>query len=670
MMQALLSASRAHRPSASSPWRDRARFPWRISAPGILVLWTCLALPCAAQTPTEKTLATEAPAQGEISKPSPAAKTPAPTVEQIHAVVRQLDDNDFDTRQGAMSQLEAWTEAPAAQPSLARVLQTVLLDPRSSFEIRTVCEPMLARLPQTPEEPLATVDLAEIDKLIAQTDSDSFNVRAGAAARLAWLGKHDAQTALQVAQRMKVLLSNPALQPEMRERLTAIWQTARGVWLASDPATWPRPDVSDAQLEAWVAELRRPIENKAAQWKSDRAERELFDLLAHDDQVARVRTVIERNLPLEAAKTELAADVVFRGTPQNFDLLQAEFEAEDRLERLHEWTKPAMVAEIWRDHSHDFIQYLQIGVPQYPEGTLNPRATHFDRIDEKTAHCESGNSLASGDYPLGVAIPPTRTDQDASKSGRMFHLINLSTPRRRLLYENYHLKRSEPQRLTDISERTTAWLLAQKRTLTEREILMLAQLDPTIVSRFIGPYLAATEDAPRTEALDEYPMLGRESRHALLCLMLAEIGTHECLPGLSDAIVAGKLPTPNDRAAYHIGWLAALAIADRDPWSGADDWLAALITRDDSLHTVRDSPPDVGATAAAMLLVRHGASISEFGLVESPDGQLPGLNFPLCRFNTVERRQQVLRWWKEHRPKVPSAATDKPTRHAPALLPS
>src|SRR6185436_7373937 len=105
---------------------------------------------------------------------------------------------------------------------------------------------------------------------------------------------------------------------------------------------------------------------------------------------------------------------------------------EQRLRAVYEWTQPAMVAEIWSAQRHVTIQYLLVDVPQFPEGGL--RATHFDSIDERTAHCVSGNSLVPGDYAVGVAIP--------HPEGRevMFHLQNLPTPRRRLAY-TYKVKR-------------------------------------------------------------------------------------------------------------------------------------------------------------------------------------------------------------------------------------
>ena len=612
-------------------------------------------LPAFAQAQTTVSAATGPKASAAAATASGEA---APTAEQIRATVEALDDDSFRTRQFALTRLNGWAALPAAQASLAEVLRATLLDPNTSFEVRTVCEPLLVQLPNPEAKADAAADPGEIDRLIALCDADTFTVRAGAAVRLAWLARGDAKVALSISNKIKQQLADPELSSEKRTRLTEVWEAARGVWLASDSSGWPRPQVTDAQVEAWVNTLGAPGVDKAARIASDCAERELFDLMSHDDQVARVRAAIEKRLPnaAMAAEPEPAND--------NFEHLQAEFEAIDRVQRMYEWTKPAMVAEIWKQGRHDCTQYLEIGVKQYLQGAMNPRPTLFDQIDNQTARCVSGNSLAPGDYPVGIAIPPTSLASGIDKDGRMFHLINLSTPRLRLLYENYQLKRSEETRLAELTERSIAWMLAQKRTLTDREILMLTQLEPIAVSRFVGPYLAATEDATLVEPTKEPPGVDRpkdntldgfNSRHALLCMVLSEIGNHECLPGLTEGIRRGRIPGPSNRSMYHVGWLSALAIADRDPWPGLDDWLASLIDCDDPLHQAPVNPPDIGATAAAMLLIRHGASISEFGLIEYSDGQPTGMNIPLCRFNATERRAQVLQWWKQRRPKTPAA---------------
>src|SRR5262249_30614073 len=156
------------------------------------------------------------------------------------------------------------------------------------------------------------------------------------------------------------------------------------------------------------------------------------------------------------------------------------------------------------------------------------------------------------------------------------------------------------ERLRELSERTTAWMKAQKRCLTEREIALLRQLNGAEVSRFAGPYLLSIDDRPKAEP-EEFQFGGRGSRHALLCGVLLEVGTHEVLPDLAEASRRGSLPAPTEELRYHIGWLAAFAIAERDPWPGLDEWLASLIDLSQPISTLSDPPPEVGATAAAIL---------------------------------------------------------------------
>src|SRR4029078_5820862 len=85
-------------------------------------------------------------------------------------------------------------------------------------------------------------------------------------------------------------------------------------------------------------------------------------------------------------------------------------DAEARLREIADFARPAMAAEVWTHSSFDWehrqhvtVQHLLVDVPQYPE--ISTKATHFDRIDDKTAHCVSGNNLTPGDYPVGGAIP-------------------------------------------------------------------------------------------------------------------------------------------------------------------------------------------------------------------------------------------------------------------------
>ena len=64
-----------------------------------------------------------------------------------------------------------------------------------------------------------------------------------------------------------------------------------------------------------------------------------------------------------------------------------------------------------------------------------------------------------------------------------------------------------------------------------------------------------------------------------------------------------------------------------------------------------------GATAAAMLLKRHGENTADFGVAEVADQDLRGWGIPASRFTTPAARQQVREWWqkRQSQPKAPGA---------------
>ena len=148
------------------------------------------------------------------------------------------------------------------------------------------------------------------------------------------------------------------------------------------------------------------------------------------------------------------------------------------LQSVLDCARPAMVAEYWQNRRCRSQQYLMIGIPSLPEGA--PRPSHFDRIDNKTAHCVSGSNLSPGDHPVGLAIPHPHP----SLPGAFFHLVNLPTPRRRMVYEQSTGQGSDATRLAEISRRTLDKVLLEKRKLTDREIVILATLSRAEVSRF------------------------------------------------------------------------------------------------------------------------------------------------------------------------------------------
>lgn len=244
-----------------------------------------------------------------------------------------------------------------------------------------------------------------------------------------------------------------------------------------------------------------------------------------------------------------------------------------RLKELLDWMKPELVAEFWRGGRQLGEQHLVVGVP-----TLSPNApkpTHFDRADDRTAHYVSGNSLLPGDYPVGEAFPNPQYEQC------FFHLVNLPTPRRRMAY-SYAIRGTEAERLVAISRRTLDRVLAQKRSLNEPELVMLGELSAAEVSRFAGRYFLAIDDSPLA-AIGPMRLGGRPSRFGLICARLADDGTKDAMPGLAEAIAKDRFLPPNGLGPYRLHWVAALSIAARDPWPGVDAWLAGQIGQRDLL---------------------------------------------------------------------------------------
>jgi hypothetical protein len=605
---------------------------WNFVCSVLTLLGTCLGAPARASTDETGTTA--------------AGTTEVGTTEAMAKCVAELNSDHFDVRRHGAEALQALAQQPSAQAALAIELERLLLAPDTPYEVRALCEPILSRLPPPAEENSPPIALEEIYSLMQDVDAASYGQRMGAALRLQWIAKRNPQWAATVAEKLKQRLQDPQLTSDTRRRLAEVREAAWVRWLASDPANWAAPTATEKQVETWLQTL---ISTTASAVEQESADRELTDLVVYEAWAPKLRTAVEKLL-------------------QSPDLSS---EAIERLTRLSDLSRPAMVAEIWHERTNNTLQYLLVDVPQYPEGAL--RATHFNRIDDTTAHCVSGNSLAPGDYPVGVAIPITHPEADYSEV-RMFQLMNLPNARRRLLYDLVQLKLSPEQRLHELSERTTAWMTAQKRCLSEREIALLRHLDGAIVSRFAGPYLLSIDDQPKTEA-ELAQFAGSASRHTLLCAVLVEIGTHEVLPSLVEAARRDRLPVPTEEPAprngplddnrrdvppglrYHFGWLAAFAIAERDPWPGLDEWLAGILDVSQPISKLPDPPPEVGATAAAMLLTRHGENTADFGVAEVADQDLRGWGIPASRFTTPAARQQVREWWQKRQtqPKAPGA---------------
>jgi len=415
-----------------------------------------------------------------------------------------------------------------------------------------------------------------------------------------------------ILQRAGQRLADPALSTDSRQRLEAIWDQVFGVWLALDPAQDTLPRFSREQIEQWADQLASPwpAGSGEAQHAYRSAERQLRLALARDENVPIVRKALETRMANPPDRTAIL-----------------------RLEALHYWTKPALVAEYWHGHRQVGEQHLIVGEPSQAERAIRP--SHFDYIDDRVARCVSGNSLSPGEYPSGVAFPhPTNP--------AFFHLVNLPTPRRRMLY-GYESKTDDAVRLTQISRRTRLRWLEEKHVLNDRDVEMLEELDWAEASRFIGQYVNRMPDEPdlTTDVGDPRP-----SRHAMLCLFLVQRGTQEAIPGLLNAIERNRFLRPT-RPPYELPWCAALAIAQRDPWPEVDTWLAGLLVRKVPLRIGDDNGPELGATAAGLLLRRHDRQPEAMGLeatgtILGDETELDGYRFP-----SDEVREEMQRWWSD-----------------------
>lgn len=552
--------------------------------------------------------------------PSKGQRAPAVSAE-IARLIADLDGDRFDLRRRAVARLEELTAEPGSATILSRRIEQVLVMPNTSLEVRKQLERLQRRLPKTPLPPDKEVSNEELDRLVRQLDDDSYGARLAAGKRLEWL-LGNSRLAYPIMLRLKEKISADNLSTSARQTVEPIYERARGAWLTSNPAHWNLAPVSPAQIARWIEDLAAPQPAAPSGGKRQAVEvafRELRDVLARDAEVPKLKTALEARL----ADTKLTRA------------------STARLQELRELTRPAMVAEYWEGRRHLNSQHLLIGVPSLSLGAERP--SHFDRIDERTAHCVSGQNLSPGDYPVGAAFPHPRRD------GALFHLVNLSLPRLRMAYA-YQSRRDEALRLAELSRRTLDRYLARKTPLDLRELRLLEQLDPGEVSRFAGQFFLAVDDQPMPRDENE-ALTPKTSRHGAICVILAGEGTQEAMPGLLKALEGKRFLPPTAAAPYQLPWIAALAIAVRDPWPGADLWLAGLIERTDPLVQGRAEGPELGATAATILLQHHEQDPAAFGSQSSADETLHALGLSGRRFAAPQSRDKVLQWWKERREK-------------------
>lgn len=537
------------------------------------------------------------------------------------------------TRAGIRAQAEQRLRQMRADPSVAGCLDEYvrrsLWRTDLSYETRRIlaslqpldqpsgkAAPEQASASSTPDQP-PRLSKAEVRQEIEALLDDHFARRAAARHRLAVAFRNPSSCAAAIDAMRSIIRGSELDLAAIREIRNA-WEAALAGWVV---ASQPEP-----RLEEWSrGELVECLERLTAAVNSASAlapERAALSVLHFECALAD---------PLGLA---VAVDVLQEWSDRSISP-----EVRPVIEQLREWTKPAMVAEYWSEGRHLGEQHMLVGVPSQVPGAARP--SHFARIDDRWAECVSGNSLSPGQYPTHVAIPHPMSES------AFFHLVNLPTPRRRLAYR-YTSKLDDSRRLVEISRRTIDRFLDPPRPLTEPETVLLGLLDPAEVGRFVEKYFFQVEDGPFNQSDPAQPRLGgRPSRLGLVCAILAKKGDRRSLSGLMRAIAQGRFRPPTSDCPYRMEYVALIAVAGRD---GRDDALRCLIEIVDNCSNLaedgRAAPPEVGPTAAAVVLKHVRTDPIEFGLVRVNDSVLESVGVEGYRSTTPDYIDRFRQWWR------------------------
>lgn len=564
-------------------------------------------------------LAGTAWAQEPDKQQRPAGKVTSASKPSLESLLAGLQAEAFFERQAAKEQLQEWADAQPARQAAA-ALEQQLGNPRWALDVRHEIEGFLARLPAPPatapaEAPTSEQVAAAVAKLAAEPTPAAPGIRHVAQWQIERWTQLQPPAICLVVDELRRHLADERLSFDVHRQLKLLHQQARRTWVMSDPAKWRHPEVSGEQLAAWVNALAKPDDERTMP-AIQTARRELLDHLMRDELVDDIEALLDKQLETGTLTRP----------------------AINRLTELKEWCIPSLVAEVWSDRSLVTIQLLQVGVPQHPFGAAN--VTLFDRVDDKKAHCVSGNSLQPGDYPVMEGIP------HPSSPGPMFHLTNTPNPRRQMAYRYRLQSQSEEERLKEITERTLSNWIAARKSINERQILLLGALDPETVSRKIGDYFLAVDDRRTEQAEGFFP---DDTRHfAKLCIVLGNIGTSEAAPGLLKAIEKDRFLPPT-AGEERLEWAALLAIAARDPWDGLDTWLLDQAASDlqISRYSVENNSEwdaTLGACAAALFLKRRGLEPEDHGLRALVFRR--AVNYvPWYRFHKPADRERFLQVW-------------------------
>ncbi len=560
------------------------------------------------------------------------AQVAPPTPTEIERLLQALTSDDFSAREAASRALLRWAATPDGAQLLKAAIDKHSPDLADDFEARELLAELRQAMPPSDHEEAAVVlNSVQIDALLRDLDAAEFARRDAAQARL-MAAVAESRNLNTLVERTKSRLAESRGSLDARRRVESVWQAVWSAWLNHELKPGELSEVTDAGIESTINQLMRVAGNAEEPTDVARghatAERELLYLLARDDVLPRVRAALERRLR-DAEASPLPPD------------------AADRLQAIYDWSRPAMVAEFWEQGEHKAIQHLILGVPNQPANA--PKPSLFDRCDERTAHCVSGNSLSPGDWPVGVFFPHPSSLQD----GAQFHLKNLPTPRRRLAYQYEvptELSRERQQALDAarrkaITRNTCRRWLEEKRRLANRELDMLAVLDPEEVSLFAADYLATVPDERIPH--DSPTAFGNGSSHGLFCYQLSRIGTASAGVALQKAIDRKLVLLPVEETPYRMDWVALLVVAERYTWPGRDAWLAEHIASTDAINIHEPEAADVGASVAAVLVRASGGSESEFNLRRHEFPELIDLENPGFGFTRPEGRTAVEKWWRE-----------------------
>lgn len=554
---------------------------------------------------------------------------------RVGALIEQLDDDRFGVREEARRDLTKLAAAAATRDETLRLIYPRIGDAKVPFETREVLRTLVPSdyvPPTTRQEgasPPATVPTsADFDSWLDDLDAASFADRERAATRLAAAAEQPAAAGrLLWHLRTKFAKTHPT--PDSLRRIRTVWDAALRTWITAEPAPWNPPRPTDEEIAVAIDRVAATATQPGVpEWLQPTvmAEREVQLFLSIDEAAPRVAAALKQRLNDETLRPS----------------------AINRIDKLYVAARPAMAAEFWQSGRHHSTQHLLIDVPNQPEGAL--RASHFDRCDDKVAHCVSGNSLSPGDHPVGIFFPHPSDAQGQAQ----FHLVNLPTPRRRMAYDYEaptrttsadELLRIDVRRRREITARTTARLLEEKRVLTEREIDMLAQIDPAEAARFAEKYLLAVADERYDSGSPQ--AFGNGSRHGWTCYILSTLAIPEAGKAVAAAVDKNRVLEPIDAKPYRIDWVAALYLAEVAPWPEVDAWLASHLDRTEAISIREPQAADVGASCAARLLRRAGRNPSEFDLEQQEFPELIDLENPGHRFTKPESRAAVKKWWRE-----------------------